>query len=93
MADGVCGFQIVVGQGVTGLMVGGDPLIPEGADPAALLGAHGDLHHGLADVGIDDDGAVGPGGQDGGLVQQILQVRSGEAGGGHGDDLQIHIAV
>ena len=86
--DRVGGGQLVDDHGVARLVVGGEPAGVVGDHPAALLRAGDDLEHGVVEVGHQDKPPVRPGGQQGRLVEQILQVGPGEAGGGPGHVFQ-----
>ena len=76
---------------VTGLVVSRDLLILLGDHLAALLRADAHLHKGPVDIGLADKPASLPGGQDGRLVHQVLQVRARESGGGLRNPAQVHI--
>lgn len=80
----VLAVQLVDDHGVSRLVIGGEALGLGGDHPAFLLRAGDHLHHGLVEVGHGDEALVGPGGQQGGLVEQVLQVCPGEARGGLG---------
>ena len=59
-------------NGVAGLVVGGVLLILLRDHPALLLGPHLDPGDGLLQIRLGDPLPVGPGGQDGGLVEHVL---------------------
>ena len=73
---------------VARLVVGGQLFLLGGHHTALFLRAGHDLHGGLFDV-LHGDGLAAPaGGQQGGLVDQVFQVRAGKACGPLGDHLE-----
>ena len=85
LVDRVLGGQLMDHHGVARLVVGGEPPGLLCHHPAALLRPGDDLQHGLAQVVHSDKPLVLAGGQQGRLVEQVLQVGPGKAGGGLGD--------
>ncbi len=84
-------LQEVGRQGVPRLVVGGDPAVAGGEDEAFLGRAH---HHpvgGLLQVLHGDLPPPLPGGEEGGFVQEVLQVRPHEARGALGEEGQVHV--
>ena len=82
--------QTVHGHGVARLVDGGEPPLLLADDAAALFRTGDDLHHGLFQIGHDDDLPVFPGSQQRRLVEEVGQVRAGESGGGAGNHAQVH---
>ena len=72
LVDRVGGLQGVAHHGVACLVVGGELPLPLGHHPALLLGAGHHLDDGLVEVGHGEEGLLPPGGQQGGLVHQVL---------------------
>src|SRR6185437_5140288 len=79
-------------QGVAGL-VDGDGGELGGGRRAGGPGAEQDPVAGGVEVGGGQGGAAGPDRGDGGLVDQVGQVRAGESGGGGGDLVQVGVRV
>ena len=52
-----------------------------------------DLHHGLIQILCGNHLPLLPDGQNGSLIQKILQVRTGETGRGQGNGLQVHLFI
>src|SRR6185312_1080357 len=77
-------------QGVAGL-VDGDGSELAGGQRAGVPGAEQHAVAGAVEVGGDQGGAARPHGGDGGLVDQVGQVRAGESGGGGGDLVQVGV--
>ena len=73
------------------LVIGGETAGVVGDHPALLLRPGDDLQHGFMQVGGGDELAVLPGGQQGGLVEQVGQVRPGKARGGLGNLGEGHV--
>ena len=84
-------FRAVGHHGVARLVVGGEPPLLLRHHPAALLRAGDDLDHAALQVLLGDELPVPPGGVQGRLVDQVLQIRPGKAVGGPGHLPQIHI--
>ena len=83
--------KAVVHHRVARLVVGGQPPLVFRHHPALLLRPGDDLDHRLLEVRHGDELLVLPGGQKGPLVDQVLQVRAGEAAGPLGQDPQVHV--
>ena len=62
-----------------------------GDDPALLGRACDDLDNGLLQVVHADEMALVPGGPEGALIHQVLQIGAGEAAGGFCQRVQIHV--
>jgi hypothetical protein len=77
-------------QGVAGL-VDGDGGEFGGGQRAGVPGAEQHAVAGAVEVGGGEGGAAGPDRGDGGLVDQVGQVRAGESGGGGGDLVQVGV--
>ena len=86
---GIALGQDPLDDGVAALVDGDDPLLGVRDDPALALRAGDDPLEGLVELGHADDLAVAPRGQDGGLVDEVGEVRAGEAGGLAGQVLGI----
>ena len=78
-------------QGVAGLVDRGVPLLLVADDHRAALGAHVDLVLGHLEVDHRDRFLVLAGGEQRGLVDEVLEVRAGEAGGAAGDGLEVDV--
>ena len=78
-------------DGVPGFVIGGDALVALGDDAALLRRARDDLVDRLGDVLHVDDLAVCARGEDGCLVEQVLDVRARETGGEAGKALEIDV--
>ena len=96
--DADLGDRVGLGQdalddGVTALVVGDDRLLGVADDAALALRAGDDALERLAELGDGDDLLVAPRGEDGGLVDQVGQVRAAEAGRLAGDRLQVDLLV
>ena len=76
---------------VARLVIGGEPACVLRHHPAALFRPGDYLQHGLVEVRHEDKPPVGPGSQQGRLVEEVFQVGSGEAGGGLGHVFQDHV--
>ena len=87
----VLGFQLVDDHGVARLMVGGELPGVEGDHPALLFRPGDDLQHGLMEDIHADEGTLFPGGEKSGFVEQVLQISAGEAHGGLGHGVQVHV--
>lgn len=79
------------GDGVTGLVVRGEPPLLLGDDAGLFLRAHGDLENGVVNVLLHYEPAVTAHREQCGLVEKVFQIRAGEAGRSLGDVAQIHI--
>ena len=77
-------------QGVAGL-VDGDGGEFAGGQRAAAPGAEQHAVAGTVEVGGGQGGAAAPDRGDGGLVDQVGQVRAGESGGGGGDLIEVGV--
>ena len=64
-----------------------------GHDAALLLRAHDDLQDRLVDIRLHDEAALAARGHDGGLVEEVLQIRTGKAGRAARNALEIHIVA
>ena len=84
------GGQVVHGNGVACLVDCRFLQILPGLDAALFGGTGGDLHQRLVQVLHGQHRAVVPGGENGSLVEQVAQVRAGEAGSGTGHGFQVH---
>ena len=87
--DLMYGVQVRQGlhdHGVTGLVIGSEPTLSLGHHAAVLLRAGDDLDDRLVDGLLGDEALAAAAGQQRRLVQQVLQIRTGKAGGsaGHG---------
>lgn len=78
-------------QGVAALVVRGDLLFLLGHDPGALLRAGHHAVDRLVQRDVVDQLLVGAGGQQRGLVEDVRQVRTGEARGALGDGLEVDV--
>ena len=78
-------------NGVSGFVIGRDPPVLLGHHPAMLLRSDADPDEGLVDILLGDVHPVILRRQDGGLVHQVLEIRSCKADRRAGDRLQIHI--
>ena len=78
-------------DGVARLVIGCELLFLFGIDPALLFVAHDNLQEGIIDFPVADLLLGTTGGQQSRFVQQVLQIGAGEAGGGFGDGVKIHI--
>ena len=76
---------------MTGLVIGGELLGVLGHHAALFLGACDDLQHGFVNGVHADEGDTLAGREESGFVQQVLQVCAGEACGGLGDGVELHI--
>ncbi len=90
LVHGVRAGQQLGGKGVARLVVGGDALFLVAQDEAAALLAHQHLVLGVLEVAHVHGVLAHLGGLQGGLVDQVLQVRAREAGRALGDDVQFH---
>ena len=84
LMDRVGSLQLIDDDGVTGLVVGGQPACVLGDHTAFLLGACDDLKHGLVQVVVGDKALFAAGSQQSGLVHQIFQIGAGKTSGGLG---------
>ena len=91
LVHGVGVLQDVAHQGVAGLVVGDGDALLVCHYAALLLGAGDDALHGLLHLVHADPVLVAPGGEQGGLVHEVCEVRAGEAGGELGDALEVHL--
>ena len=91
LVDRVLGLAVVGRDGVAALVIGGEPLFLLGDDLGLLFGAGNDLDGRLLDVLLDDGLAALAGGEEGGLVHEVLEVRAGKAGGGFRDGAQVDV--
>ena len=94
--DGDLAHGVVVGQavhhdGMARLVIGRQLPLVLGDDAAVLLGPGDDLDLRRPDILHAEVRGVLPGGQQGRLVEEVLQVRAGEARGAPGDVRQVHI--
>ena len=87
----VMGGAEIAGDGVAGLVIGGQALFLVSDDAALLLRAGHHLDGGFLDLRLGDGLFALAGSQQGGLVDQVLQVGAGEAGGGLGDGLEADV--
>ena len=85
--------KLVEKDGMSGLVVGGDPLFFFRDHMALLLCADADLDEGVLDIGLDDISPVCLGGCDGSLVEKVFQIRAGEACRGAGDLREIDVVA
>mgnify|MGYP000426241327 CR=1 FL=1 len=81
LVDRVRGRHQVGEDGVTTLVIGGQPLLLLGHDHRAPLGAHHDLVLGVLEFAVGNQPLVTPRGEQRRLVDQVGQVRAREAGG------------
>ena len=79
------------GQGVAALVVGGDGLVVVVHDARALLRARDDAVDGLVDRTVVDELHVRASGEQRGLVENVRQVGTREAGGTLGDLAQVNL--
>ena len=63
----------------------------EGQRDGAVPGAQKHPVAGAGEVGGGEGGAAGPDRAEGGLVDQVGQVRAGKSGGGRGDLVEVHV--
>ena len=94
--DGHLVHRIVVGQvvdhhGVAGLVDGGEPPLVGRHHVAALFRPRDDLEHGALQVLVGEARALRPGGQQRRLVEEVLEIRPGEARGGAGGGAEVHV--
>ena len=87
----VLGGQVVDDNGVARLVVGGELPLPLDDHPALLLRPGDHLDHRLVELGHADEAVVSAGGQEGGLVHQVLQIGAGETAGALGQLRQGHV--
>jgi hypothetical protein len=80
-------------EGVTGLVPGRGLLLFVADDHAAALGPHQDLVLGHLEVDHGDHVLVLPGGEQRGLVHEVLEVGADEAGRAAGDDLEVDVGA
>ena len=80
-------------DGVTGLVVRRQAARTLGHDAALLLRTHDDLEDRLVDIRLHDEAALAARGHDGGLVEEVLQIRTGKAGRTARDALEIDIVT
>ena len=78
-------------KGVTGLVIGGELLLGIGHHHRAPLGAHHDLVLGILEFGHRDDTLVAARSQQGGLIDQIGKIGTGEAGRATRDHARVNI--
>ena len=88
--------RVVVGQGVddhgvTRLVIGSEAALLLRDDAAVLLRPGDDLDDGLVDGILGDELLAAAACKQRRLVQQVLQIRAGEAGGGTGYAGQVHV--
>ena len=93
LVDRVALGQDPLDDGVTALVVGDDRLLGVRDDPRLALGAGDDPLEGLLEVGHPDDLLVAARGEDRGLVDEVGEVRAGEAGRLAGDVLDVDALV
>ena len=91
LADGVAGLQQGGHQGVAHLVVGDDALLDGGEDGVFLLGAGDDHLVAHQQVLLVHGHAALADGPEGGLVDEVRQVRANGTGGLLGDLVQVHI--
>ena len=94
--DGDLGDRVVLGHqgsddGVSGLVVGHEPLLGLGHHGSLLLRSSDDTLEGISDLVVADLGHVAAGGQDGGLVHEVGEVGTGESRRPTGDLLEVDI--
>ena len=89
--DRVLALQVVDDHGVAGLVVGGELPGVVGDHPALLLRPGDDLEHGLVEDVHADEGPLEPGGEEGGLVEEVFQVRPGKARRGLGHGVEVYV--
>src|SRR5690606_33976776 len=78
-------------DGVAGLVIGGEALLLLVHGHGLALGALHDVVLGVLAVAVGDHAPVAAGGHQGRLVDQVGQVRAGEAGGAAGDGLDVDV--
>ena len=83
--------QEEVGDRVTGFVVRRQFLLPLVHLAGLLLGADHDLDGGFLDVIAGDGFPSGTGGEEGRFVHEVLEIRTGEAGSGTGDDVEVDV--
>ena len=83
--------QVEVRDRMTGLVVSGEFLLPVVHLPGLLLRADHDFDGGLFNIVVGDGFPAGAGRQKSRFVHKVLKVRSGEAGGGTGDDVEVDV--
>ncbi len=88
---GIDVFKIVRGDGVAGFVVRGEPPLLLGDDAGLFLRAHGDFENGVVNVLLHDEPAVTAHREQRGLVEQVFQIRAGEAGRALGNVVQIDV--
>ena len=93
LVNGVGAGQHLGGQGVTGLMIGGDALFVVAEDEAAPFLAHEHLVLGVLEVRHVQTVLVQFGGLQSGLVDQVFKVRAGKTGRPLGQNLKIDIVA
>ena len=91
LRDRVRVVQGSCGQGVAGLVVGGHGLVVVVHDAGALLRARDYAVDGLVDGALVDELHVRTRGEQRGLVEDVRQVRTREAGGALGDLAQVDL--
>ncbi len=84
-------FQKVADQGVAAFVVGDGGAGALVQHTALALGTGDDALHGILHLGVGDDVFVATRREDGRLVEQVCQVRTGEARGELGDAGKIHV--
>ena len=80
-------------QGVPGFVVRGRLALVLADDHRPALGAHHDFVFGHLEVDHGDDVLVLAGGQERGLVDEVLQVGAGETGASARDDVELHVVT
>ncbi len=91
LVDRVGGFLVDRDDGVTGFVIGGHLLLVLGHDHGAAFGAHQDLVLGFLEVLHGDHALVGAGREQRRLIDQVGQVRAGEARRAAGDQRGVHV--
>ena len=81
---------MVHGNGMAGFVNGRGLQVPTRLDMAVLGRTRHDFHEGLIDILHRNHGTVVPGRHNGRLVEQIAQIRTGEAGSSPGHSTQVY---
>ena len=93
LVHGIMRFAEIAGNGMAGLVVRGQALFGIGHNAALLFGASHNLDGSFLDFGFGDGLFALARSQQGGFVDKVFQVGTGEARGGLGDGFQADIGA